>query len=209
MENALLTITALLIEDTLDKNAMVEDLILTIANGDTASLGKLYDLIKTDVFAYALSKMGNKHDAEDVTQETYLRLWRAASELNLEGSLKLYILNAARNLSLDLIRKNSRMDEIETVILDSDGEFEIDIADDSPDSRPDASYLRKVEKETVLQSIEELPSAAREMIVLRDIEGLSYAEIGAMLGIAEGTLKSKLFRARERLRKINLSKNNF
>ena len=80
---------------------------------------------------------------------------------------------------------------------------------DSPDSRPDASYLRKVEKETVLQSIEELPSAAREMIVLRDIEGLSYAEIGAMLGIAEGTLKSKLFRARERLRKIILSKNIF
>jgi predicted DNA-binding protein (UPF0251 family) len=110
---------------------------------------------------------------------------------------------------LDLIRKNSRMDEIDTVILDSDGEFEIDIADDSPDSRPDASYLRKVEKETVLQSIEELPSAAREIIVLRDIEGLSYAEIGAMLGIAEGTLKSKLFRARERLRKIILSKNIF
>ena len=187
----------------------LEDLFLLAKKGDGRAFEQIVLQTERAVYNLALSIVKKKEDAEDVTQETYLRLWRVASELKLEGSLKLYILKAARNLALDLIRKNSRMDEIDTVILDSDGEFEIDIADDSPDSRPDASYLRKVEKETVLQSIEELPSAAREMIVLRDIEGLSYAEIGAMLGIAEGTLKSKLFRARERLRKIILSKNIF
>lgn len=191
------------------ENMKLEDLFLLAKKGDGIAFEQIVLQTERAVYNLALSIVKKKEDAEDVTQETYLRLWRVASELKLEGSLKLYILKAARNLSLDLIRKNSRMDEIDTVILDSDGEFEIDIADDSPDSRPDASYLRKVEKETVLQSIEELPSAAREMIVLRDIEGLSYAEIGAMLGIAEGTLKSKLFRARERLRKIILSKNIF
>ena len=190
-------------------NMKLEDLFLLAKKGDDRAFEQIVLQTERAVYNLAFSIVKKKEDAEDVTQETYLRLWRVASELKLEGSLKLYILKAARNLSLDLIRKNSRMDEIDTVILDSDGEFEIDIADDSPDSRPDASYLRKVEKETVLQSIEELPSAAREMIVLRDIEGLSYAEIGAMLGIAEGTLKSKLFRARERLRKIILSKNIF
>ena len=187
----------------------LEDLFLLAKKGDGRAFEQIVLQTERAVYNLAFSIVKKKEDAEDVTQETYLRLWRVASELKLEGSLKLYILKAARNLALDLIRKNSRRDEIDTVILDSDGEFEIDIADDSPDSRPDASYLRKVEKETVLQSIEELPSAAREMIVLRDIEGLSYAEIGAMLGIAEGTLKSKLFRARERLRKIILSKNIF
>ena len=191
------------------ENMKLEDLLLLAKNGDGRAFEHIVLATESAVYNLALSLLKRKEDAEDVTQETYLRLWRVASELKLEGSLKLYILKAARNLALDLIRKNSRMDEIDTVILDSDGEFEIDIADDSPDSRPDASYLRKVEKETVLQSIEELPSAAREIIVLRDIEGLSYAEIGAMLGIAEGTLKSKLFRARERLRKIILSKNIF
>ena len=191
------------------ENMKLEDLFLLAKKGDGRAFEQIVLQTERAVYNLALSIVKKKEDAEDVTQETYLRLWRVASELKLEGSLKLYILKAARNLSLDLIRKNSRMDEIDTVILDADGEFEIDIADDSPDSRPDASYLRKVEKETVLQSIEELPSAAREMIVLRDIEGLSYAEIGTMLGIAEGTLKSKLFRARERLRKIILSKNIF
>ena len=191
------------------ENMKLEDLFLFAKKGDGRAFEQIVLQTERAVYNLALSIVKKKEDAEDVTQETYLRLWRVASELKLESSLKLYILRTARNLALDLIRKNSRMDEIDTVILDADGEFEIDIADDSPDSRPDASYLRKVEKETVLQSIEELPSAAREMIVLRDIEGLSYAEIGAMLGIAEGTLKSKLFRARERLRKIILSKNIF
>jgi len=191
------------------ENMKLEDLFLLAKKGDGRAFEQIVLQTERAVYNLALSIVKKKEDAEDVTQETYLRLWRAASELKLEGSLKLYILRTARNLALDLIRKNSKRQETDTVILDAEGEFEIDIADDSPDSRPDESYLRKVEKEVVRQSIEELPSAAREMIVLCDIEGLSYAEIAEMLGLAEGTLKSKLFRARERLRKIILSKNIF
>lgn len=189
------------------ENMKLEDLFLLAKKGDGRAFEQIVLQTERAVYNLAFSIVKKKEDAEDVTQETYLRLWRVASELKLESSLKLYILRTARNLALDLIRKNSNRDEIDTVILDADGEFEIDIADDSPDSRPDASYLRKVEKEAVRQSIEELPSAAREIIVLRDIDGLSYTEIAYILGIAEGTLKSKLFRARERLRKIILSKN--
>ena len=187
----------------------LEDLFLLAKKGDGRAFEQIVLQTERAVYNLALSIVKKKEDAEDVTQETYLRLWRAASEIKLEGSLKLYILRTARNLALDLIRKNSKRDEIDTVILDAEGEFEIDVADDSPDSRPDESYLRKVEKEVIRQSIEELPSAAREIIVLRDIEGLSYTEIADMLGLAEGTLKSKLFRARERLRKLILSKNIF
>ena len=191
------------------ENMKLEDLFLLAKKGDGRAFEHIVLQTERSVYNLALSILKKKEDAEDVTQEAYLRLWRVASELKLEGSLKLYILRTAHNLALDIIRKNSRRAEVDTVILDSDGEFELDIADDSPDSCPDASYLRKVEKETVQQSIEELPEAARKIIVLRDIEGLSYTEIAAMLGIAEGTLKSKLFRARERLRKIILSKNIF
>ena len=189
------------------ENMKLEDLFLLAKKGDGRAFEQIVLQTERAVYNLALSIVKKKEDAEDVTQETYLRLWRAASELKLESSLKLYILRTARNLALDLIRKNSKRQETDTVILDAEGEFEIEIADDSSDSRPDESYLRKVEKEVVRRSIEELPSAAREIIVLRDIEGLSYTEIAEMLGLAEGTLKSKLFRARERLRKIILSKN--
>jgi RNA polymerase sigma-70 factor (ECF subfamily) len=67
--------------------------------------------------------------------------------------------------------------------------------------------LQNIEAEAVREAIGELPTEARELIILRDVEGLSYSEIAQTLGIAEGTLKSKLFRARARLRRIILSKN--
>jgi RNA polymerase sigma factor (sigma-70 family) len=88
----------------------------------------------------------------------------------------------------------------------ADGEFEIDIEDTDSSSRPDIAYLQNIEAKAVRESIGELPTAARELIILRDVEGLSYSEIAQTLGIAEGTLKSKLFRARARLRLIILSK---
>ena len=101
----------------------LEDLLLLAKKGDGRAFEQIVLQTERAVYNLALSIVKKKEDAEDVTQETYLRLWRAASELKLESSLKLYILRTARNLALDLIRKNSKRDEIDTVILDADGEF--------------------------------------------------------------------------------------
>lgn len=187
----------------------LEDLFLLAKKGDGRAFEQIVLSTEDAVYNLALSILKKKEDAEDVTQETYLRLWRSLPELDIESSLKLYILRTARNLSLDLIRKNSSRKDADTVIQNADGEFEIDLEDHDPSSRPDTAYLLKIEAEAVREAIAELPDPARELIILRDVEGLSYAEIAEMLGIAEGTLKSKLFRARERLRKIILSKNIF
>ena len=188
-------------------NMKLEDLFLLAKKGDGRSFEQIVLSTENAVYNLALSILKKKEDAEDVTQETYLRLWRSIAELKIESSLKLYILKTARNLALDLIRKNSRREDADTVIHGTDGEFEVDIEDTDPASRPDLAYLQKAQKEVVRQSINELPTSARELIILRDLEGLPYSEISELLGISEGTLKSKLFRARERLRKIILSKN--
>ena len=185
----------------------LEDLFLLAKKGDGRAFEQIVLQTEGAVYNLALSILKKREDAEDVTQETYLRLWRSAHEIEIESSLKVYILRAARNLALDLIRKNSKRNDTDTVIISADGEFELDVEDTDSSSRPDIAYLKKIEAEAVRESIKELPTAARELIILRDVEGLSYAEIATMLGIAEGTLKSKLFRARERLRKIILSKN--
>lgn len=188
-------------------NMKLEDLFLLAKKGDGRAFEQIVLQTESAVYNLALSILKKREDAEDVTQEVYLRLWRSAGELEIESSLKVYILRAARNLALDLIRKNSKRNDADTVIMSADGEFEIDIEDSDSSSRPDVAYLQKIEAEAVRESINELPAAARELIILRDVEGLSYTEIAKMLGIAEGTLKSKLFRARERLRRIILSKN--
>lgn len=188
-------------------NMKLEDLFLLAKKGDGRAFEQIVLSTENAVYNLALSLLKNKEDAEDVTQETYLRLWRSIAELKIESSLKLYILKTARNLALDLIRKNSRREDADTVIQGTDGEFEVDIEDTDSSFRPDIAYLQNIEAKAVRESIGELPTAARELIILRDVEGLSYSEIATMLGIAEGTLKSKLFRARARLRRIILSKN--
>ncbi len=185
----------------------LEDLFLLAKNGDGRAFEQIVLSTENAVYNLALSILKKKEDAEDVTQETYLRLWRSISELKIESSLKLYILRTARNLALDLIRKNSRREDADTVVQGDDGEFELDVEDTDFLSRPDIAYLQKLEAETIREAINELPTSARELIILRDLEGLPYSEISNLLGFAEGTLKSKLFRARERLRKIILSKN--
>jgi len=188
-------------------NMKLEDLFLLAKKGDGRAFEQIVLQTESTVYNLALSILKKREDAEDVTQEVYLRLWRSAGELEIESSLKVYILRTARNIALDLIRKNSRREDADTVIQGSDGEFELDIEDTDASSRPDVAYLKKLDAEAVRESINELPPSAREIIILRDVEGLSYTEIAKMLGIAEGTLKSKLFRARERLRRIILSKN--
>lgn len=189
------------------ENMKLEDLFLLAKKGDGRAFEQIVLATESSVYSLALSLLKKKEDAEDVTQETYLRLWRSADDLRIESSLRSYILRTARNLALDLIRKNSKRTDADRVIEGYDGEFEIDIEDTESSSRPDVAYLQALEAEAVREAVNELPRAARELIILRDVEGLPYAEIAKILEIAEGTLKSKLFRARERLRKIILSKN--
>ncbi len=191
------------------ENMKLEDLLLLAKKGDGRAFEQIVLSTESAVYNLALSILKKREDAEDVTQETYLRLWRSVTDLEIESSLKLYILRTARNLTLDLIRKNSKREDADTVVQSDDGEFEIDIEDTDSSSRPDVAYLKKIEAEAVREAIGELPTAARELIILREVEGLSYSEIAKMIGIAEGTLKSKLFRAREQLRRIILSKNIF
>lgn len=190
------------------ENMKLEDLLLLAKKGDGRAFEHIVLATESAVYNLALSLLKRKEDAEDVTQETYLRLWRTISEATIE-SPKSYILRTARNLALDLIRKKSKRDDADTVVQGEDEEFEIELEDTDPASRPDLAYLQKMEREEVRESINELPTSARELIILRDLEGLPYSEIANLLGIAEGTLKSKLFRARERLRQIILSKNIF
>ena len=187
-------------------NMKLEDLFLLAKKGDGRAFEQIVLSTESTVYNLALSILKRKEDAEDVTQETYLRLWRAITDTSIE-SPKSYILRTARNLALDVIRKNSKREDADTVVQGADEEFNFELEDTDPASRPDIAYLQKAEKETVRQSINELPTSARELIILRDLEGLPYSEISELLGISEGTLKSKLFRARERLRKIILSKN--
>lgn len=185
----------------------LEDLFLLAREGNGNAFEQIVLRTEKQVYNLALSVTRSREDAEDVTQETYLRLWRSLSEGGVPSSAKYYILKIAHNAAVDLLRSRRRQNETETVKYTDDGEFEYEPPDPDPGSRPDESYYEKVRAETVRECIAALAPGQRELIVMRDVNGLSYSQIAQILGVPEGTVKSGIYRARARLRRLILDKN--
>src|SRR4051812_333021 len=138
---------------------------------------------------------GNDHDAGDVVQDAYLRAVRSARTFRGTDA-KAWLLTIVRNTCFDLLRRGKahRHDEL--------GD-DLPLADDrSADVDPHAILLRAANAERVRAAIEELPASIREVIVLREMEGLSYKQVAAVIGAPIGTVMSRLSRGRQRLQTL-------
>jgi len=143
--------------------------------------------------------LGNATDAEDVTQEAFLKAFRALQGFKGEASVATWLYRIAMNAANDHLRKNKRYARMREPL---EG-VELKLADqsDGPFENPESAFFKKERTETIKKALAKLPAKFRPVIVLKDIEGLSYKEIGSILGISIGTVESRLFRAREMLRK--------
>jgi RNA polymerase sigma-70 factor (ECF subfamily) len=132
----------------------------------------------------------NDHDAEDIVQESFLKAYKAQE--SFRGSeAKTWMLSIVRNTAMDFLR---RYKSSTTMTLDEPG---YEPRDDSPD--PERALLAESRRDQVRHAISQLEPEFREAIVLREIEGLSYKEIAAVLNIPMGTVMSRLSRARNLL----------
>jgi RNA polymerase sigma factor (sigma-70 family) len=143
--------------------------------------------------AYNLARWltGNDHDAEDVVQEAYLRAYRFFDGFHSADG-RSWILAIVRNACYTWLRQNRR----KLIGLDDDLP---ELQDTKPN--PEELHLGEVDRQSLRQALEELPEEFREAIILRELEGLSYKEIGAVTGAPLGTVMSRLARARQRLEK--------
>ncbi len=142
--------------------------------------------------AYNLARwlVRNDHDAEDIVQESFLKAYKAQE--NFRGSeAKTWMLSIVRNTAIDFLR---RYKTSATTTLDEPG---YDPKDALPD--PESALLEQNRRDQVRQAISQLAPEFREPIVLREIEGMSYKEIAAVLDIPMGTVMSRLSRARNLL----------
>ncbi len=130
----------------------------------------------------------NDHDAEDVVQDAYLRAYRFFDSFHGTDG-RAWILAIVRNACYTLLGQNRRMEAA--------GDEMSEITDNRPN--PEAIQLAEVDQQLLKQALEELPDEFREAIVLRELEGLSYKEIGAVTNVPIGTVMSRLARARQRL----------
>ena len=165
--------------------------------GDESAFAELIKLHETRVYRLLYRMMGNREDAEDLTQETFLSLHRHGHRFRAEARFSTFVYRVAANAALNrrrsLGRGRARIEKLKHRQL---------AGDDLPSSPrdPEDSALGAELSEHVKDALEELSPSLRMPVVLYDIEGLAYGEIAKILGIAEGTVKSRIHRARQALR---------
>ena len=143
------------------------------------------------VYRLAFRLTGNRHDAEDLTQEVFVRVFRALENFK-PGTLDGWLHRITTNLFLDMARRRSRLRK-EGLPDDTDR-----LAGDDPS--PEDVYVETHLDPALQAALDELPPEFRAAVVLCDVEGLSYEEIGATLGVKLGTVRSRIHRGRQALR---------
>ena len=139
------------------------------------------------VFGVALRMLGNRAEAEEIAQEVFVRAHRAIGEFRGEARLGTWLYGIASRLCLNRLASPHRRLRGETTALDS-------VASPAPDA---AASAERAELDAALrQAIAELPDERRIVVLLRDVEGLSYEEIAEALSLEPGTVRSRLHRAR-------------
>lgn len=161
--------------------------------GDTRAFAALVRQYQNRVFRFILRLSANREDAMDLTQETFMKAHQALPAWQPQAQFRTWLLRIAHNTTLDLLRRRQRVRFVPYGELAAD---EQDPALPDPAPQPDELLADRQNIRLLDLALRELPIEHREILLLRELEDLSYAEIAATLDIAEGTVKSRLARAR-------------
>ncbi len=181
----MLTFTSITKGEIRSRDDMVESLIAQMSHGSVSAMGELYKLIEADVFAYALSKTANKEDAEDVSHDTFVQVWKSATQYKPMGKPLAWIFTIEINLIRRQLNKRRRFIPLDEAIevAGDDGAF--------ADSLIDNEFLRQI--------MRTLSEDEREVISLHIVSGLKHREIAKLLGKPLSTVLSKYNRAIKKL----------
>ena len=171
--------------------------------GEMAAFEALVSAYERRVYSLALRSTGSEQDAADVTQEVFFRAYRALDTFRGDSGFSTWLYRITMNLCVDLARKNSAPPPVS---LDEEQNAEISETRGGyqPETALETNELRR-ELDTALSLISE---EHRRIVILRDVGGMSYADIAAALDLEVGTVKSRLARARAALRKILIERGN-
>jgi RNA polymerase sigma-70 factor (ECF subfamily) len=165
------------------------ELLARCRAGDVGAFELLYRQHAGRIFALASRLAGSVDQGEDLLQEIFLQAFRKLDSFKGEAALGTWLYRLAINHCLDFVRSRQARNRHVTDTLDDEGSFEPLAARETPIPRIDLE-----------RAIARLPAGCREAFVLHDVEGFDHKEVGRLLGIAEGTSKSQVFKARTKLR---------
>ena len=174
-------------------------IIREILDGNPNAYRSLVERYQGRIYNVIFGMVRDREEAEELTQEAFVKAYRNLSNFRQEARFYTWLCRIAINLSIDFIRKRKRRPTFsfdESIgIKDGSGE----IADSHNLGNPHEELQNKEIRKRIIETVEKLPEEQKRVLVLREIDGLSYREISEILGIPEGTVMSRLYYARKKL----------
>lgn len=168
-----------------------KDLILQAKNGDVGAFEELVMQNAQYVYNLALRVTKDPHEAEDISQEVFIRVWKAIKNFRMESSFRTWLYRIVANQCYDRLPKLKQ----DLAALDPDEDIDLFAEDDLPEATLMSGELRQ----HLHAAIDQLPEGYRLLITLRHLQEMSYAEIAEVTGQPLGTVKTGIHRARRQL----------
>ena len=184
-----------------------KELVTRCQTGDLSAYDKIMQRYEQKVYALCFRMSGNHNDAQDLAQEAFLKAFRALPSFKGQSQFSTWLYRIVTNTCLDERRKQARKPTLLSMdkpLETGDGQIALTLPDNAPD--PLRVTLQNELQADIQQVLSQLPQEQRLVIVMRDLEGYSYEEISAVLDINMGTVKSRLSRARIKVRDLYLKK---
>ncbi|MFC1958583.1 RNA polymerase sigma factor [Chloroflexota bacterium] len=179
-------------EKNTNTSSYIDLLVERAIDGDANAFGRLYDMHIDRVYRHVYYRVGNVADAEDLTQQVFIKAWQAIHRYKKTASPFLaWLIKISHNLVIDFYRSNK-----------SETYIDFDVVATKPDMGPEHLAEAHFNQQQIRQAILKLHGDQQQVILMRFIEDFSYAEIAASLGKSEGAIRVILHRGIARLRKI-------
>ena len=169
-----------------------------VLDGDVNEYEKLVLEYQKNVYNLALRMTGDAEDAADMTQEAFIKAYNSLASYRGDSKFSVWLYRIVSNVCLDFLRARKRRQTVSLSVVDDEGEeTELEISDES--ASPEKLLERSMTRDAVRRGLQELTPEYRQILILRELQGMSYDEIAETLGLESGTVKSRIFRARRKL----------
>ena len=185
------------------QTATATDFIELLRSGDAAAFDEFVTTYSSNVYALLMRLTQDPEEARDLTQDTFLNALKSIRNFRGDADLKTWLYRIAINESRNRFRWWKRRHRSTTLSLDAETPGHLSYSETIADSgeNPEDAALRRERERALEQGLSELSAKFREVVILRDIEGLSYEEIATALDTNVGTVKSRIARGRDELRR--------
>lgn len=172
--------------------------------GELDAFEELVRRYEKRVYAVALRSSGSPEDAADIVQEVFLRAWRSIESFRGDSGFSTWLFRITMNMCVDFARHKQAQPQTQSMVDEEENERPMPDTAPTPEEHLENRELGR----ELAAALEEISEEHRRIVLLRDVSGMSYTEIAEVLEISEGTVKSRLSRARIALRKVLLKRGN-